>query len=190
MAEGKLHLVTGAFNYSGKYITTRLLEDEQEVRTLTNSLQRINPFGGVVKATRFPFDDQEKLVESIRGVVVLYNTYWVRFNHREFNHEKAMENSIKMFTAARTAGVERIVHTSITNPALDSPLEYFSGKARIEKALMESGVSYAILRPALLFGKEDVLINNIAWTLRRLPVFGVFEDGSYRIQPIHVQDFA
>jgi len=79
---------------------------------------------------------------------------------------------------------------SITNPSEDSHLEYFSSKARLERALIESGLSCAILRPAVIFGKEDVLINNIAWLLRRLPVFGVFGDGHYRIQPIFVDDIA
>ena len=69
-------------------------------------------------------------------------------------------------------------------------MEYFRGKAVLEKALVESGISHAILRPAVLFGKEDILINNIAWALRRLPVFGVFGDGRYRLQPIHVDDLA
>ena len=41
-----------------------------------------------------------------------------------------------------------------------------------------------------MFGKEDVLVNNIAWALRRLPVFGVFGDGQYKLQPIHVEDLA
>ncbi|MHC4457993.1 MAG: Rossmann-fold NAD(P)-binding domain-containing protein, partial [Planctomycetota bacterium] len=52
------------------------------------------------------------------------------------------------------------------------------------------GISYAILRPAVLFGKEDILINNIAWALRRFPIFGVFGDGSYRLQPIYIGDLA
>jgi NADH dehydrogenase len=114
----------------------------------------------------------------------------VRFNHKAFRHSNAVENTLRLFEAAREAAVERIVHTSITNPSEDSPLEYFSGKALLERELKVSGLSYAILRPAVLFGKEDILINNIAWTMRRLPIVGVFGDGSYRLQPIHVDDFA
>ncbi len=123
---------------------------------------------------------------------MLYNTYWIRFNTREpgFQHAAAVANTLKLFEAAKQAGVPRVVHTSITNPAEDSPLEYFKGKAVLERALKESGLSHAILRPNVLFGHEDILINNIAWTLRRLPVFGVFGDGQYRLQPMHVDDFA
>ncbi|MCP4426430.1 MAG: NAD(P)H-binding protein, partial [Chloroflexi bacterium] len=184
------HVVTGAFGYSGKYIAQRLLEKGHEVRTLTNSSHKPNPFGERVQAFPFHFDQPEKLTESLRGTKVLYNTYWVRFNHDNFGHETAVTNTLILFNAAKEAGVERIVHVSITNPSLESPLEYFSGKAQLEQALMESGLAYAILRPTVLFGKEDILINNIAWMLRKFPVFGVFGDGRYRLQPIYVDDLA
>jgi NADH dehydrogenase len=121
----------------------------------------------------------------------LYNTYWVRFNYgNAFGHATAVANTLKLFDAAKKAGVQRIVHTSITNPSEDSPLEYFSGKAKLERALRESGIAYAILRPTVIFGDEDILVNNIAWVLRHLPVFGVFGDGQYKLQPIFVKDYA
>lgn len=190
MKSKEVHIVTGAFGFSGKYIARRLLDAGHEVRTLTNSPNRENPFQGQVKAYPYNFDDPEKLVQSLRGASVLYNNYWVRFNYKNFTYARAVENSLKLFDAAKKAGIRRIVHISITNPSEDSPYEYFSGKAKLEKALMKSGPSYAILRPAVLFGKEDMLINNIAWFLRRSPVFGVFGDGKYRLQPIDVDDLA
>lgn len=184
------HIVTGAFGYTGKYIAARLLKEGVRVRTLTNSPNRANPFGGQVEAVPYYFDDFDKLVASMRGASVLYNNYWVRFNYKDFQHSAAVQNTLKLFNAAKQAGIERVIHISITNPSEDSDLTYFAGKARLERALIESGLSYAILRPAVIFGKEDVLINNIAWTLRRLPVFGVFGDGKYRLQPIFVDDLA
>jgi NADH dehydrogenase len=184
------HVVTGAFGYTGKYITERLLAAGVTVRTLTNSPHRANPFGERVTVHPFNFDNPDALAASLEGAEVLYNTYWVRFNHRLFTHAEAVRNTLTLFEAAKRAGVRRIVHTSITNPSEDSPLEYFRGKAVLERALRESGMSHAILRPTVIFGKEDILINNIAWTLRRFPVFGVFGDGNYRLQPIHVEDFA
>ena len=182
--------VTGAFGYSGKYIAQRLLNEDRSVVTLTNSVNRANPFGDRVRVMPFHFDAPEKLAESLRGVSVLYNTYWVRFNHGAFTHADAVRNTETLFRAAKAAGVSRVVHVSITNPSEDSPLEYFRGKARLERALVESGLSYAILRPAVLFGKEDILVNNMAWALRHLPVFGVFGDGQYKLQPIYVDDLA
>jgi len=185
-----LHAVTGAFGYSGRYIAARLLAQGRPVVTLTNSAQRANPWGDQVRAFPLAFDEPDKLAAALAGVEVLYNTYWVRFNHRLFTHAQAVENTIRLFAAARRAGVRRVVHVSITNPSADSPLEYFSGKARLEQALQASGLSYAILRPTVLFGREDILINNIAWALRRFPFFAVFGDGAYRLQPIHVDDLA
>ncbi len=185
-----IQVVTGAFGFSGNYIAERLLAAGRKVRTLTNSLNREDPFHGRVTVYPYHFNDQKKLIESLSGASVFYNNYWVRFNRRNFSYAQAVENSLKLFDAAKQAGVKRIVHVSITNPSLDSPFEYFSGKAKLEKAIIESGLSYAILRPAVLFGKADILINNIAWFLRRFPVFGVFGDGKYRLQPIFVDDLA
>jgi NADH dehydrogenase len=190
MNKNELHAVTGAFGYSGRYIATRLLEQGRTVITLTNSADRANPFGGRIRAVPLSFGEPRKLAASLAGVNVLYNTYWVRFNHGMFNHGEAVENTLVLFKAARSAGVRRVVHVSITNPSEDSPLEYFAGKARLERALRESGLSYTMLRPTVLFGREDILINNIAWALRRFPFFAVFGDGSYRLQPIHVDDLA
>ena len=190
MTTQQLHAVTGAFGYSGKYIAHRLLARGHRVITLTNSLQRQNPFGNQIEAHPFNFDNPAALVEALRGVDVLYNTYWVRFNHKLFRHADAVQNTLTLFEAAKQAGVSRIVHVSITNPDENSPLEYFQGKAVLENALAASGLSYAILRPTVLFGKEDILVNNIAWMLRTFPLFGVFGNGRYRIQPIYVDDLA
>ena len=182
--------VTGAFGYSGKYITRRLLAAGHQVITLTNSPERNNPFEGRVRAFPFHFDEPRSLEKSLQGTEVLINTYWVRFDHQHFTHAQAVINSQILFQAAKTAGVHRIVHVSITNPDIRSDLPYFRGKAEVELALQELGISYCILRPTVLFGKEDILINNIAWSLRHLPAVGVFGDGSYRLQPIYVDDLA
>lgn len=190
MNKPEIHVVTGAFGFTGQYIAKQLLEKGQQVRTLTNSLNRSNPFNGNIRSFVYNFDDFEKLVASLEGASVLYNNYWVRFNHKHFSYTAAVKNSLLLFKAAEKAGVKRIVHISITNPSEDSPFEYFRGKAALEKALIKSGLSYAILRPAVIFGKEDILINNIAWCLRKFPVFGVFGKGDYKLQPIYVEDLA
>ncbi|MGH8022603.1 MAG: SDR family oxidoreductase [Limisphaerales bacterium] len=182
--------ITGAFGYSGRYMAARLLDAGHGVITLTNSPGRANPFGDRVPAFPFNFDRPDRLTESLRGVDALLNTYWVRFDHRLFTHRQAIANTKILFQAAKDAGVRRIVHVSITNPDIRSDLPYFRGKAEVESALQSLGLSYCILRPTVLFGKEDVLVNNIAWSLRHLPVFGVFGDGNYKLQPIYVDDLA
>lgn len=185
------HAVTGAFGFSGSYIARRLLDRGHEVMTLTGSPYRQSPLQGIVRPFPFDFDSPDRLARTLAGVDVLYNTYWVRFNYRGmFSYDDAVKNTLALFKAARNAGVRRVVHVSITNPSTDSHLRYFSGKAELEEALKASGMSYAILRPAVLFGHGSILINNIAWFLRRFPVFTVLGDGQYSLQPIYVDDLA
>ena len=182
--------VTGAFSYSGKYITRRLLERGEEVVTLTGHPDRPDPFDGKIKVRPLNFEDEAELVASLKGVHTFYNTYWVRFDRGQNTQPRAVENTRKLVQAAVKAGVQRIVHISITNPSPDSHLPYFWGKAANEQAVIESGIPYAILRPTVLFGAEDILINNIAWLLRRFPIFAIPGDGSYRLQPVFVDDLA
>ena len=186
----KVCAVTGAFGFTGSYIAKRLLAEGKKVVTLTNSFKRQGDLQGSIEARGYSFDNFDKLVESLQDVDVLYNTYWVRFNHGENTHEKAAKNSAKLFKAAKLAGVSRIVHISIANASKDSPFSYFRCKAETEMSLKTSGVSFAILRPAALFGQGGILINNIAWALRRMPVFAVFGGGNYHFQPIYVDDLA
>lgn len=190
MTEKKIHAVTGAFGYSGKYIAQKLLAQGKQVITLTGHPERPNPFGEAVKPYPFDFDQPEKLAETLKDVHTLYNTYWVRFDHANSDQLGAVANTRSMIQAAKNAGVQRIVHISITNPDINSKLAYFKGKAQLEETVMQSGIPYTILRPAILFGKEDVLINNISWFLRRFPVFGIPGDGKYKLQPIYVEDLA
>ena len=184
-----IDVVTGAFSYSGAAIARELRVSGRRVRTLTGHPERA-PDGTEIDARPLNFDDPAELTRSMRGAHTLYNTYWVRFAHGNVNHDAAVANSRILFEAAALAGVQRIVHVSITNPSLDSPYPYFRGKAQVEQILAETGVSYAIARPAILFGGEGVLVNNVAWLLRRLPVFAVGGRGAYRVRGIHVEDLA
>jgi len=184
------YAVTGAFGYTGQYITRHLLAKGKSVITLTGHPDRPNPFGGQVKAFPFNFDNSTALASSLKGVDVLYNTYWVRFSYKKTTFEQAIKNSKTLIDAAKLAGIRRFVHISITNPSLNSPLPYFRGKAELEQYLQNSGLSYAILRPTVVFGREDILLNNIAYLLRRFPLFMIPGSGAYRLQPIFVEDLA
>jgi uncharacterized protein YbjT (DUF2867 family) len=235
MTTPEVNVITGAFSYTGKYITHRLLNMGKEVRTLTSHPNNPNPFGDVVRVFPFNFDRPRELVKSLQGATTLYNTYWIRFAHGSMTFDKAVENTKTLIRAAEEAGVRRIVHVSITNPAETSRLPYFRGKAALERVVLSSTLSYAIIRPTVIFGSapirlanaatasslqgtsatllsqldfvsadvqgvrfaqarrkenEDILINNIAWLLRRFPVFPIFGSGQYRLQPLYVEDMA
>lgn len=186
--------ITGVLGYSGRYIAAEAVRRGYRVIGLTNSADRL-PNPQQYELRPLPWAAGDNVLE---GVEVLINTYWVRFSysgkgHAAFSHDAAVANTKKLFAAAQAAGVKRLIHTSITHPDLRSELPYFRGKAELEEALATSGIPHSILRPAVLFGEtadESILINNMAWTLRHLPAAATFGMGRYRLQPIHVQDFA
>jgi uncharacterized protein YbjT (DUF2867 family) len=184
------NIVTGAFGFTGKYIARLLLQHGEAVRTLTAHPDRNSALAGNLEIAPLDFSRPDELAESMRGATTLFNTYWVRFDRGDVTHDVAVRNTAVLVRAAEDAGVKRIVHISVSNPSLDSPLPYFRGKAQAEQAVLRSKMSHAIVRPALLFGPEDILINNIAWLLRSVPVFAIPGDGMYRVQPIFVEDLA
>jgi NADH dehydrogenase len=188
--ESPFDVVTGAFSFTGRFIARRLLAEEHRVKTLTNHPSRPGTEDIKVDVAPLQFTDRAALVESLRGADVLYTTYWVRFQHGRVRFGEAVANTRILLGAAREAGVRKVVHISVSNPSVDSPFDYYAGKARTETAVRESGLAWAIIRPTLIFGPGDILINNIAWLLRRLPVFGIPGRGDYRLQPVAGEDVA
>jgi uncharacterized protein YbjT (DUF2867 family) len=183
-------VVTGAFSFTGRFIARRLMAEGRPIRTLTNHPRR--PGADEIKADVAPlqFTDRAALVESLRGADVLYNTYWIRFPHGGTLFGDAVDNTQTLMSAAAEAGVRKVVHISVSNPSLDSPLAYYDGKARAEAIVRNSGLQWAIVRPTLIFGTGDILINNIAWLLRRMPMFVIPGLGTYHLQPVAGEDVA
>ena len=189
-SSGKTVVITGALSYTGKYTARILLGRRYRIRTLTYHPERENPFADEVEVFPYNFEHPERLTETLRGAATLINTYWVRFPHGKSTFDGAVQNTHTLIAAAKKAGVRRFVHVSIANPSLHSPFAYYQRKAQLERVVAESGLAYTILRPAVIFGLEDVLINNIAWFVRRFPVFAIPGDGCYRVRPIFVEDMA
>lgn len=190
MLNSEVNAVTGVSGFTGKHIARRLLAAGKKIINLTGHPDRPTEFGDAVESITYNFDNSAKLAKSLKGVSVLYNTYWIRFERGDMTFDKAVTNSRILIAAAKDAGVSRIVHISIANPSEESSLPYYRGKALVEKAIQDSGLSFAIIRPAVLFGNQGILINNIAWFLRHMPIFVIPGDGEYRLQPIFVEDLA
>jgi len=185
-----MDVVTGAFSYTGRAIAEDLLRHGRRVRTLSRRDAPGDPIAERIERAELQFRDERALREALAGADTLFNTYWVRFAHGATTFDRAVENTRVLLRAAREAGVRRVVHVSVTNPSLDSALPYFRGKAQVEDDVRASGLSWAVVRPTLVFGPRDILVNNTAWGLRRTPVFPVAGDGRYRVQPVWVGDVA
>lgn len=190
MPEAPIAIVTGAFSHSGRHIARRLLASGHRVRTITGHPGRRSPFGKEVEAYPFDFDRPDLLRSHLEGASTLYNTFWVRYRRGGTTYDRAVGMSRTLIAAAAEAGIRRIVHLSIMNCSPDLGLPYFRGKAKVEEAIKDSGLSHAILRPAVIFGPEDVLIHNLAWILRRFPAFAIPGSGDYRVTPVFVEDLA
>ena len=182
-------VVTGAFSYTGSFIARRLLAAGRQVKTLTNNPSPPRDLAGKVATAPLDFDDAEGLVRFMGGADTLYNTYWIHSNYGADAFAEAVRRSQRLFAAAREAGIRRLVHVSIANPTA-SGHPYYASKAQLEEALRSCGISHGIVRPTLVYGEGDVLINNIAWVLRHFPIFAIPGDGAYRLQPVHVEDVA
>jgi uncharacterized protein YbjT (DUF2867 family) len=182
--------VTGAASYTGRFIAERLVAAGRAVVDLTRRPAAPHPLGDAVRSATLDFDDPDLLAQTLDGVDTLYNTFWIRFERGPVTYAWAVDRSRVLFGAAARAGVRRVVHISVINATHHAPTAYFRAKATVEEALIGSGLSWAIVRPTVTFGPGDILLNNLAWTLRRLPVFGIPGDGRYPIQPVHIDDIA
>jgi NADH dehydrogenase len=182
-------VVTGAFSYTGSFIARRLLAAGHQVRTLTNNPRPPTDLAGKIVSAPLDFEKADGMVRLMQGADTVYNTYWIHSNYGADAFDGAVRGSKILFAAAREAGIRRLVHISIANPTASNH-PYYASKAQLEEALRSTGMSYAIVRPTLVYGEGDVLINNIAWVLRHFPVFAIPGDGAYRLQPVHVEDVA
>lgn len=182
-----LNLVTGAFGFTGKYIANLLIKKGEKVRTLTSKTDINNEN---IEVFQYNFKDKEYLIKAMSGAEKLFNTYWIRFPYKGLTFEKVVYRTKILIDCAKEAGIKKIIHISITNANSKSKFKYFKYKGIIEEMIKDSKIDYFIIRPTVIFGKESILINNIAWFLRKFPFFVVFGKGKYLVQPIYVEDFA
>ena len=184
-----LNLVTGAFGFTGKYISDLLIKKGEKVRTLTSKTD-INLYNENIEVFQYNFEDKEYLIKAMSGAEKLFNTYWIRFPYKSHTFEKVVFRTKILIDCAKEADIKKIIHISVSNANSKSKLNYFKYKGIVEEMIKDSKIDYFILRPTIIFGKESILINNIAWFLRKFPIFIVFGKGKYLVQPIFIEDIA
>ena len=180
-------VVTGAFSYTGAAVARELIDRGWKIHTLTNRRLPEDAAGITVAPLRFEADH---LAHELDGADLFVNTYWVRLPARGQDFDTAVERSGMLIRAAVGAGVGRLVHVSVSNAAAGRALGYYGGKAKVEEVVRAAGLSYAIVRPTLVVGPNDVLTNNIAWFLRRFPFFLLPRGGRCRLSPVTLDDTA
>jgi uncharacterized protein YbjT (DUF2867 family) len=182
--------VTGSFGFTGRAQTESLLAAGHDVVTLTRRSGDGDALAGRITVRRFDVDRPDELAAALAGVETLFNTYWLRFPRGSSTFERAIARSAALLAAAHDAGVRRVVHVSVVNATSDAETPYVRAKAALEEVVRSSGLQWVIVRPTLTYGPNDILINNLAWALRRLPIYGMPGLGRYTVQPVHVDDVA
>jgi uncharacterized protein YbjT (DUF2867 family) len=182
--------VTGAFGFTGRAIARQLVDKGLDVVTLTRRVDHSDPLARSIEAVGLDFGRPADLTAALEGVTTLFNTYWIRFPRGAESFERAVAETAVLIGAARQAGVRRIVHISVVGAAYEAPTPYVRAKAVVEDIVRSSGLEWSIVRPTLTYGPNDILVNNMAWALRRLPIYGLPGAGTYTIQPVHVDDVA
>ena len=185
VAVPKRVVITGAFSFTGAAVASELSRRGWTVCSLTN--RRRPP--GADHIASVPLRFESKHLETVLSAADAFvNTYWLRFPYGGQTFETAVANSKLLIEGATQAGIGRFVHLSVSNAASNSNLGYYRGKAEVEAALRTSRLSYSIVCPTLIVGPRDVLTNNIAWFLRRFPIFPIPDGGNYRLRPLTLGD--
>ena len=180
-------VITGAFSYTGAAVSQELLRRGYSIHSLTNRqpLQKDNAISSA--PLRF---ERDYLKGELGGANTFVNTYWVRLPYAGQSFASAVKNSKMLIDAAVSAGVKRIIQVSVSNAEDGKNLGYYAGKAEVDAYVRQCGIPFTIVRPTFIVGQADVLTNNIAWLLRRFPIFLIPGNTSHRLQPILLDDAA
>ena len=183
-------LVTGASGYVGGYVCRRLLADGHEVVGLSR-----NPAGQTleqVTSVRGDVTTGAGLAEAMQGADAVIHLVGIITETRAATfHQVHVEGTRNVLAAARTAGVDRLVHMSALGASETAESEYQRTKAEAEAMVRASGLDWTIMRPSLVFGAGDAFFGGSLKELVTLPpVIPVVGTGAYPFRPIWAEDVA
>ncbi|MBI2872985.1 MAG: complex I NDUFA9 subunit family protein [Chloroflexi bacterium] len=187
-------LVTGATGFVGRQVVRVLRAHGRPVRALVHTSVRASVLAQT-GATSAPGSvlDLPSLRAAARGAeAVVHLVAIIRERPRRGLTFQAVnyQGTRNVVQAARESGVRRLVHMSALGAQDNLRYPYLRSKWQGERAVMEGGIPYTILRPSILFGEGDEFLNSLAAVARALPVVPVIGSGRTRFQPISVEDVA
>ena len=127
-------------------------------------------------------------VTGAYGVVNAVSLYVERGT--ETFHAVHVEAAERLARQAQRAGVERFVHVSGIGADAASGSLYIRNRGEGELAVQAAFANAIIIRPAVMFGRDDAFLNTLVKLLKRLPAYPMFGRGLTRLQPVYVEDVA
>ena len=189
-------IVTGGTGFVGRYVVKELINSGHKPYLLIRDPAKARElFGDEVAITEVDFFSKDSLRKALKesGAKYIVHLIGILFEmpRKGITFEKVhFEIPKNLYEVAMEEGVKKIVHMSSLGTSDKAPSKYHSTKRKAEKFLMETGISYVILRPSLILGPEQKLFADMDRITRLFPVVALPGSGSYRFAPISVRDVA
>ena len=188
--DGQLITVLGGGGFLGRYVVQRLLARGARVRIAQREPRAatfLKPLGGLGQTQFVAVDvrDAASVTRAVQGSDAVINLVGA------FDDMQAVqaEGAGQVAAAAKTAGAGALVHVSAIGADSASASAYGRSKGDGEAAVRAAFADATILRPSILFGREDHFINRFAGMMRMAPVVPVIAPNA-KFQPVYVGDVA
>lgn len=185
--------LTGATGFVGNEVLKQLVNRNYRVKVLVRDKGKLNEVssdiipveGDVLDQESFSkeMDDVETVIHLV-GIIREFPSQGVTF---EKLHYQATKNVVDI---AVNSSVKRFIHMSANGARENAATAYHKTKYRAEEYVRNSGLTYTIFRPSLIYGPGDSFINMLADMIKKLPVFSYFGKGDYKMQPVSVYEVA
>jgi uncharacterized protein YbjT (DUF2867 family) len=190
MMNEKLVTVLGGDGFVGRYVVQALLKSGARVRVASRNPKRgwflkAQANLGQIAYVAADVTQPETLVRALHEADIAINLVG-SFDHMDMIQNRGAAN---VAVAAAKAGVGQFIHMSAIGADSTSPSRYAKSKGDGEAAVRAAFPAATILRPSIIFGREDQFINRFAYLIRMLPVVPVFS-AETRFQPVFVGDVA
>lgn len=192
-------LVTGATGFVGRHLVRALLAAGHQVKALVRSPEKAtqilgDPLGDAAGRLQTVAGDvlaPASIVQAVAGCDAAVHLVGIIKEKRGATfRDLHVRGTANVLAAATRAGVSRLVHMSALGARDGAQTGYHQTKWEAEELVRNSGLRAVIFRPSIIYGPGDEFVNMLAGLIRRVPVFPVFGDGCYRLQPVWVEDVA
>ncbi|TFV57201.1 NAD-dependent epimerase/dehydratase family protein [Mycobacterium sp. PS03-16] len=182
-------LVTGATGYIGGRLAPALLDRGHQVRAMARTPEKLDdaPWRDRAEVVRGDLTDADSLAAAFEDVDVVYYLVHSMGTSDNFVAEEA-ESARNVVSAARTAGVRRVVYLSGLHPDGTELSRHLASRTEVGEILIDSGVETVVLQAGIVIGSGSASFELIRHLTDRLPIMTTPKWVHNKIQPISIDD--